>query len=163
PRPVAAALAVPEGCVAMAEGGLACGGTRVAARLLRFDPASNWAAVAAARRSAAGTGDDEALTFQVNGPGMAWQVRREAGRRALVAVGAWRDGVPAGDGLRARLAQAASALRGGGPAPVLAVVEIRPDEAASTRPGSLRGLVAGLLLAQQDGLARQAASLSRTR
>src|SRR5690606_8556311 len=112
----------------------------------------NWSAVAAARRAAVSTGDDEALIFNVTLPGMAWQVRQEAERPGLAAAAAWRAGVPAGDGLRARLAQALSALRGGAASPVLAVVELRPEAEAPIGTEAARRLMRALLAAQDEVL-----------
>ncbi|MBU8536714.1 exosortase A [Falsiroseomonas tokyonensis] len=158
PQAEAVALAAPEGCEA--EGlVLRCAGATASARLLAFAPAANWSAVAAARRLAAGIADDEALTFALREPGVDWQVRQEAGR-PMVAVAAWRDGAPAGDGLRARLAQALSALRGGTARPVLLVVELAPDAAARPDPVRLRGLMRALLTAQREGLVPRAATIS---
>ncbi|NKE45417.1 exosortase [Roseomonas frigidaquae] len=150
------ALAPVADCVA---DGLAlrCAGTLVTARLLVFAPDSNWSAIAAARRTAAGALDDEALTFGVHAPGMAWQVRQDSGQAALVAVAAWRDGAPAGDGLRSRAAQAQSALRGGTAQPVLAVVQVTPEGSALADAAQARRVMRQVLAAQQQGLAAVAA------
>jgi exosortase A len=154
PRTLPAALRAADGCEA--EGlALRCDGALVTARLLVFDPATNWAAVAGARRATLDAEDDAALAFNVTGPNMAWQARQEPRRPALVAVAAWRDGQSTGDGLRARLAQALSGLRGGTASPVLAVVEFRPG-AGGVPSQSLRNVLA----AQAEGLAAQAARLS---
>ncbi|MDO9502891.1 hypothetical protein [Falsiroseomonas sp.] len=72
--------------------------------------------------------NDDARTFGVQAPGVAWQVHQVAGRSELVAVAAWRDGAVAGDGLRSRAAQA---LRCGTARPMLAVVELAPEDAAA--------------------------------
>jgi exosortase A len=159
PRVVPTLLRADEGCVA--EGlALRCAEGTATARLVVFDPASNWAAVAAARRTALAAVDDAALAFTVNAPGMAWQARQEPGRPALMAVAAWREGQPAGDGLRSRLAQALSGLRGGSAAPVLAVVEFIPAGDSGTQPSQALHRV---LAAQAEGLAAEAALLSRSR
>ncbi|WP_439595316.1 hypothetical protein, partial [Falsiroseomonas sp.] len=161
PRAEAAPLASPQGC--LAEGPvLRCAGATAQARLLAFAPEANWSAVAAARRAALGGADDEALTFGLTAPGMAWQVRQEAGR-PMVAAAAWRDGAPAGDGLRARLAQALSVLRGDAARPVLVVVELAPDALAGPHPQQLRATMRALLAAQGEGLAAVAAARSARR
>jgi exosortase A len=159
PRLLPIAPGAAEGCTVQ---GLAlrCQDGTATARLVVFDPAANWSAVAAARRAALDAEDDAALVFNVNAPGMAWHARQEPGRAALVAVAAWREGQPAGDGLRSRLAQALSGLRGGGTAPVLAVVEFVPAAADGTPPSRALRQV---LLAQGDSLVAEAARLSRGR
>ncbi len=158
----AVALAAPEGCVAEAMA-LRCGEAVLTARLLDFAADSNWAAIAAARRAAAGASDDEALTFGVEAPGMSWQVRQDAARSALVAVAAWRDGAPAGDGLRSRMAQARSALSGGTARPVLAVVELVQQGAAPADVAQARRVMGVVLAAQQQGLAALGAARSAPR
>ncbi|MGK7869289.1 exosortase A [Falsiroseomonas sp. E2-1-a20] len=159
PRVIPTTLGAAEGCTA--EGlALRCAEGTATARLVVFDPAANWGVIAAARRAALDAVDDAALAFNVNAPGMAWQARQEPGRPALTAVAAWRDGQPAGDGLRSRLAQALSSLRGGSAAPVLAVVEFLPAAEAGTPPSqALRRVLA----AQAEGLAMEAAGLSKGR
>jgi exosortase A len=158
PRMVPVALLPPPGCAA--EGpAIRCEGATATARLMLFDAATNWAAVAGARRAALDAVDDAALAFRVDGPGMAWQARQEPGRQALVAVAAWREGQPAGDGLRARLAQALSGLQGGTAPPVLAVVELLPQAGGPPAAPILRMVLA----AQAEGLAAEAARLSQGR
>jgi exosortase A len=103
PQREAGRLAAPAGCE-MEGLTLHCGGATVRATLIRFAPRSNWAVVAAVRHEAIGL-DDEALIFDVSGPGMRWTVRqREGGREdRSVAVAAWLSGSPVGLGLRTAL------------------------------------------------------------
>lgn len=162
PEALPVTLAPAAGC--LIEGrGLRCEEAILTARLLVFAPDSNWSAVSAARRAAFGPTDDEALIFAVRMPGMDWQARQESGGAALAAVAAWRDGTPAGDGIRARLAQALSALRGGTVRPVLVVVELAPQAGAQPDPARMRLLMRDVLAAQQQGLAARAAGLSSGR
>lgn len=155
-------LAAPPGCVAQGTA-LNCAGATVTASLIVFAPASNWSAVSGMRRQAAGT-DDEALIFDVTGPGMRWQVRQGrtnpgAAQAAVVGVAAWLDGAPAGDGLRIRATQAWNALIGHGGRPVLAVVELVPS---SNGDGARdRRIIQSVLTEQQVGLAQAAATRSR--
>ncbi|MGK7861178.1 exosortase A [Falsiroseomonas sp. E2-1-a4] len=154
-----AALTAPDGCVA--EGlALRCAGLVATARLMQFAADANWAGVAAARRAAAGAVNDDALTFGVQAPGMAWQVRHVTGRSALVAVAAWRDGVAAGDGLRSRAAQALSALRGGTARPVLVVVDLVPEDAAALDVAQASRVMRAVLAAQRQSLGAVAAARS---
>ena len=159
PQVESVVLTPPDGCVADASV-LRCEGFVATARLVQFAADTNWAAVAAARRAAAGAADDDALTFGVQAPGMAWRVRQVAGRSALVAVAAWRDGATAGDGLRSRAAQALSALRGGTARPALAVVELVPEDAAAFDVAQASRVMRAVLAAQQQGLATVAAARS---
>jgi exosortase A len=159
PQREAGRLAAPAGCE-MEGLALHCGGATVRATLIRFAPRSNWAVVAAARHEAIGL-DDEALIFDVSGPGMRWTVRqREGGREdRSVAVAAWLSGSPVGLGLRTRAAQAWRRIAGGEGAPVLAVVALTSSgEGDGARD---RRILRAVLLAQQEALARQAAEYSR--
>ncbi|MGK7861180.1 hypothetical protein [Falsiroseomonas sp. E2-1-a4] len=82
------------------------------------------------------------------------------GRSALVAVAAWRDGAAAGDGLRSRAPQALSALRGGTARPMLAVVELAPEDAAALDVVQASRVTRGVLAAQRQGLGAVAAARS---
>ena len=81
----------------------------------------------------------------------------------MVAVAAWLGGLPAGDGLRSRAAQAWNSLRGGGGVPVVAKVELRSDASALAGMERNRTLMEKVLEAQERGLASQAAALSMRR
>ncbi|TCH96283.1 exosortase [Roseococcus sp. SYP-B2431] len=157
PRREAARLAAPAGCEAQGLE-LRCGTATLRASLILFAPGTNWSAVAAARRQAAGS-DDEALIFDVSGPGMRWQGRQSRDRAGAVAVGAWLDGAPAGDGLRTRATQARNALLGQGGRPVVALVELLPSGGAD--PARELRLLRSVLAFQEDGLAHEASARSR--
>jgi hypothetical protein len=77
-------------------------------------------------------------------------------------VATWRDGRPAGQGLRDRAAQAWGALAGSAARPVVAGVEVRAEGAGGGTQRE-RDVLTRVLLAQQDGLAAEAAALSRGR
>ncbi|MDB5414821.1 MAG: exosortase, partial [Rubritepida sp.] len=155
-----ARLAAPIGCEAVGPA-LRCGGATVSASLIVFPAAANWSSVAAVRRQAAGN-DDEALTFEVAGPGMRWQVRQGQGqaRPGVVGVGAWLDGAAVGDGIRTRANQAWNAIHGDGGSPVLVVVELVPS-GELTDGTQDRRIMQAVLAAQRDGLAREAGDRSR--
>lgn len=159
PQREPARLAAVPGCEA--EGAvLRCGDATLRATLTRFAPRTNWSAVSSARRQAVGM-DDEALIFDVSAPGMHWTARQQSGREGdrTVAAGAWLGGSPVGDGLRIRAAQAWRRVTGGEGTPVLAVVElVTPSGGGSARD---RNILRSVLLAQQEGIARDAAEQSR--
>lgn len=163
--PVAAHLIAPPGCtVGPGQDILRCGDAVVSVRLLSFSSRVTWAAVAAQRNRATGE-DDEAAVFTVATEGASWQVRRNRGSAETVAVAAWLDGRPAGDGLRSRALQAWNGVRGGHGRPVLGVVSLRALAPPRDNPGEQRerALMRQVLEAQAAGLTRQAASLSRDR
>ncbi|HZH46878.1 MAG TPA: exosortase A, partial [Roseococcus sp.] len=155
----AARLTPPPGCTQAEDGAaLLCAGAHVSARLVVFASGANWASVSAERRRAVGAEDDQAVVFNVTGPGMQWQARQGHEARNVVGVAAWLDGAPAGDGLRSRARQAWNGLRGAGGVPVLAVVELRP---LAPVPGGERRLLTSILEAQAGTLASVAAGRSR--
>jgi hypothetical protein len=98
------------------------------------------------------------MTFTPSASGALWQARQS--ETSMVAVGAWLDGLPAGDGLRSRLTQAWNSLGSGAGQPVLVAVEFRLD--SHVGPLADRTLVDQVLKAQETpgGLALQASSLS---
>lgn len=152
PEEPAPRLALPAGCTAEA-----CGGFALEARLLVFPAAATWNEVAAARRRLARETDTD-LTFRVPiAAGGAWQGREQEGR--LVATAAFLDGRAVGDGLGPRAAQALNSLGFGGGRPVVAAVALRTP--AGVPAGRGRAVLAALLEAQAEGLAAQAAALSR--
>lgn len=155
PVSLSATLVAPEGCTAHQEG-LVCGDARFSARLLVFAPGVTWSVVVAARHGLAGQ-DDEAMTFNLNDARARWHVRQSEGSDGMVAVAAWQDGRPAGDGLRSRAAQAWSGLAGGGQ-PVLAMVRLQTPGARDLRQD--RRLMLAVLAAQAEGLAAEAAARS---
>jgi exosortase A len=158
PQAVAPRLTIPERCEATSEPAtLRCQGMMVTARLLVFPAQAKWATIAAERRRAQ-SGDDEDATFAFNLPGALWQGRQPDEAARTVAVAAWLDGQPAGDGLRSRARQAWNAFRGEGSRPVLAVLELVPADQGTPRDRDVLRFVAE---AQETGLARQAAALSR--
>ena len=160
PVSLAAAMAAPAECIARPEG-LRCEDVPVTARLLVFAPRVTWSSVVAARQGLAGQ-DDEAMTFNLAGAGANWHVRQSPGSDSTVAVAAWLDGRPAGDGLRSRAAQGWNSLVGGGGHPVVAVVVVQaatPRDAAQQRQD--RRLMTAILMAQADALAAAAAGQSR--
>ncbi|WP_376087647.1 exosortase A [Roseomonas sp. CCTCC AB2023176] len=137
-------LALPDipGCASRPDGTLDCGGVTVSAAILAFHPSTNWRAVVAARREAAGGEEDEDVTFSVSMLGGAWRGRVAHARRGTPAsawgVATWLDGHPAGDGLRTRARQALRPFQDSPGRPVLAVIEVRPrDQADATRDGSV--------------------------
>ena len=160
PRSVAARLAAPAGCEAVADGRLRCGGTEVSARLLAFPARVNWNVVAAERRRAVGSASDEDVTFDVPMPGGgAWRGRQPQDAPVTLAAAAWLDGRPVGDGLRSRAGQALKALRGGAAGgPVVAVVEMRSDGPSDLSRD--RTLMRAVLESQGGHLTTQAAELS---
>lgn len=163
--PVAASLIAPPGCAA--QGGpdlLRCGDTVVSARLMAFPAGVTWAVVVAERSRAAGE-DDEAAMFSVATEGASWQVRRSSGSAETVAVAAWLDGRPAGDGLRTRAAQAWNGVSGGHGRPVLGVVTLRAATPPRDSAGEQRErvLMRQILEAQVPGMVRQAVALSGDR
>lgn len=163
--PVAANLIAPPGCTAL--GGphsLRCGDTVVSGRLLAFPASVTWAVVVAERNRAAGE-DDEAVMFSVTTEGASWQVRRSSGSAETVAVAAWLDGRPVGDGLRTRATQAWNGVSGGHGRPVLGVVSLRAATPPRDSVGEQRerALMRQVLEAQAPGMALQAAALSRER
>lgn len=161
PETEVARLAPIPGCEQGEDGAsLICAGAHVSARLIAFASGVNWSAVSGERRRAVGAEDDEALIFDVSGPGMRWQARQGRGARAVVAVAAWLEGEPAGDGIRSRSRQALNAVRATAGRPVMAVVELRPIDGAT---GGERALMQAILTAQSDAVAHQAASRSRGR
>lgn len=147
-------LALPPGCTATA-----CGEFALSARLLVFPQAATWNEVAGARRRIAQEHDQD-LSFRVPiAGGGAWQVRQQGGERRLIATASWLDGRAVGDGLTSRAAQALNSLAGGRGHPVVAAVELRVPEGMVATQG--RGTLEALLAAQTEGLAAQAATLSR--
>ncbi len=159
PQAVAPRLAVPDRCTPGPDAAqFVCAGATIAFSLVAFPPRSNWGEVAAARHHAFDGGNDEDVTFRLAGPGALWQGRQTEDATRVVAVAAWLSGEPAGDGVRSRARQAWNALTGGADGrPVLAVATLRPDGPGSPRDRDLLRAV----LAAQDGLAEQAAVLSR--
>jgi exosortase A len=160
PEAVAPRLATPPGCAALPGGELGCGDHVVTARLLAFPPGVTWRPVAAERRRLSQASDVD-TTFSLP---PSWQARIWSERPGAVAVAAWLDGAPAGDGLRSRMAQARNSLLGGTGRPVVVALEFRP------RPGENLPAAAGLreamrafIVAQDQALAAQAAALSRGR
>ncbi|MBV1800017.1 exosortase A [Siccirubricoccus sp. G192] len=169
---VPARLTAPEGCTATAEGAaLHCPGATVSARLLVFPSRVTWAPVAAERRRATG-GDEEEDSFGIRPSGgmAAWQARQfraqgesqGGGQSGTVAVAAWLEGRPAGDGLRTRATQAWNSLRGGGGAPVVAMVTLQAEgpQAEAAGQAHQRALLQAVLEAQGPGLVAQATALS---
>ncbi|WP_439576646.1 exosortase A [Elioraea sp.] len=147
-------LALPAGCTTTD-----CAGFTVSARVLVFPQAATWNEVAGARRRIAQEHDQD-LTFTVPiGGGGAWRVRQQGAEGRLVATASWLDGRAVGDGLRSRADQALNSLAGGRGHPVVAAVELRAPE--GTVPVQGRTAIQALLEAQAEGLAAQAASLSR--
>lgn len=157
PRIEAVPLTAPPGCRTQ-ERMLLCPGATVTATRIAFPRGVNWSAVANARRQAAGA-DDEALVFGVDDQDVRWQVRLGRLTPGAVAVAAWLDGVPAGDGLRTRATQAWNGLLGRGHGPVVAILRLTPAGAADMARD--RRLIEQVLTAQQDGLVMEAAALSR--
>ncbi|MBS7812049.1 exosortase A [Roseococcus pinisoli] len=158
PPPVAETirLAAPAGCEAGGEA-LLCPGASLSASVIAFAPGTNWSAVANARRQAAGA-DDEALIFDVVTPAARWQVRQGQLVPGAVAMAAWLDGAPAGNGVSTRARQAWNSLRGHGGKPVLAIVSLVPN--GPLDPARMRLLMQAVLGAQHDGLVQRAAHLS---
>jgi exosortase A len=151
PEEPAPRLALPPGCTQTA-----CGGLALAARVLVFPRAATWNEVAGARRGLAREHDED-LTFGVPIPGGgAWRVRQQAEAGRLVATAAWLDGRAVGDGLGSRAEQALNSLVGGRGRPVVVMLELRGQPITTGR-----GTFEALLAAQGEGLAAQAASLSR--
>ncbi len=157
-------LVAPPGC--LAEGGrLRCGDSLVSARLLRFSPRITWSAVAA-ERSRLGGQDDEATIFSINGPTARWQGRQSRTMGQTIALAAWLDGKPAGDGLRSRIAQGLNSLglpgQGAG-SPLVAVVTVETPgaPAGAASQAKERALLRDVLAAQVDGLVPEAIRLSR--
>lgn len=161
PQDEPARLTAPPGCEP-AEGGptLRCAGAHVTARMLVFSPRVTWRAVSAELWSVAGGDTDVTYAVAVpDGQGL-WRARLTDERGSAVAVAAWLDGAPAGDGLRSRVAQALNSLGRGSSAPVVAIVETRPDGGGGPMPDA--DLLRRVLAAQrQDGIAGLAAELSR--
>lgn len=158
PEEPAPRLALAPGCTART-GGAECGGLAVTARVLVFPQAATWNEVAGARRRIAREHDED-LTFSVPIPGGSpWRVRQQPSRGRLVATASWLDGRAVGDGLRSRADQALNSLLGGRGLPVVVTVELRAPEGSSAPQG--RAALEALLAAQGDGLAAQAAALSR--
>lgn len=160
PEAAAPRLVPPDGC-AVDGAALRCPGAVFSARLLVFPPHVTWRDVAAERRRMAGGGDQDA-TFGVSSPAgaAAWQARLWHDRPGGVAVAAWLDERPAGDGLRTRASQAWGGLRNS--RPVLASVEMTPDAAgAEPAAGRARELFRTVLEAQDRGLAAQGSALSK--
>ena len=149
-----------------AEGnGLVCAGLRADAQLLLFPPGATWNEVAAARRRLAREEDTD-LTFAVpTGVGGVWRVRVQAAERRVVATASFLGGQGVGDGIATRLAQAKNSLGLGEGRPVVAAVVLRtPDSAPEALSGPrVRALAEAILAAQAEGLAAQAATLSRGR
>lgn len=149
-----------------AEGdGLVCAGLRADAQILVFPRAATWNEVAAARRRLAREEDTD-LTFAVpTGVGGVWRVRVQAADRRVVATASFLEGQGVGDGMATRLAQAKNSLGFGEGRPVVAAVELRaPDGAPEAVSGPrARALAEAILAAQAEGLAAQAAALSRWR
>ena len=147
-------LALPPGCTATA-----CGEFALSARVMVFPQAATWNEVAAERRRIAREHDQD-LGFRVPiAGGGAWQVRQQGGERRLIATVSFLDGRAVGDGLASRAAQALNSLAGGRGHPVVAAVELRVPEGMLAAQG--RGTLEALLAAQTEGLAAQAAELSR--
>ena len=163
PRELPVRLAVPEGCVALDVGSeLRCGEALVSARLLVFSPRVTWRAVSAEFWRREG-GDDTDLNFAVEEPdgGAIWRARvASAPGGTASAMAAWLDGQPAGNGLRARLAQARNSLGAAGGVPVLALVTVRPT-GSDVPAGVLRTILELVLAGQGDGVGSQARALSR--
>jgi exosortase A len=154
PEAPAPRLALPAGCTEAD-----CAGFALSARVLVFPQAATWNEVAGARRRIAQEHDQD-LTFRVPiAGGGAWQVRQQGGERRLIATASFLDGRAVGDGLASRAAQALNSLAGGRGRPVVAAVELRAPEGMAAAPG--RGVIQALLEAQAEGLAAQAAALSR--
>jgi exosortase A len=147
-------LALPAGCTETE-----CGGFALEARVLVFPQEATWNEVAGARRRIVQEHDQD-LTFRVPiAGGGAWQVRQQTGEGRLVATASFLDGRAVGDGLASRAAQALNSLAGGRGHPVVAAVELRAPEGVAAAQG--RGTVLAVLEAQTEGLAAQAAALSR--
>ncbi|WP_158295545.1 exosortase A [Crenalkalicoccus roseus] len=164
PRAIPPRLAAPEGCAPMPEGaGLRCEGAVVTAQLLAFSPRVTWGAVAATRHRLMAEGSDTDVTFRIAVPGSAAWNGRHVGEAGAMAAAAWLNGAPTGGGLRSRIAQAWNSLGGGGGAPVLAVVTLRPEGAGGLGPPRERALLQAVLEAQAEGLAAQAVALSQGR
>jgi exosortase A len=159
-------VATPD-CVEAGGGALRCADVTVTARLLVFPARATWAGVAAARRRLAG-GDDEALNYRIAVRGSdsgtsQWEARQPRDGTGPVAVAAWLDGHPAGNGLRSRATQAWNGLRGGTSSPVVAAVAVRPDAAAdATAQARHRAVLEAVVEAQGAALATQAIVLSRS-
>jgi exosortase/archaeosortase family protein len=166
PIETAPRLVPPAGCVATPDGRtLDCQGIKVSARLLKFSPRVNWSTVSAARWQT-GSGADTDLTFSLPiAGGGAWEARQPGRQPGATAIATWLNGRPAGHGLTTRLAQARNSLLGGGGAPVLVVVTLRPDRAADLPANAPRdrALLEAVLAAQGDGLVAEAAAASRGR
>ncbi len=147
-----------------AEGdGLVCTGLRAEAQLLVFPKAATWNEVAATRRRLAREEDTD-LTFAVpTGVGGVWRVRVQAAEQRVVATASFLEGQGVGDGIGTRLAQAKNSLGFGEGRPVVVAVEMRaPDSAPEALLGPrVRALAEAILAAQAEGLAAQAAALSR--
>lgn len=147
-------LALPAGCTATA-----CGEFALTARVLVFPQEATWNEVAGARRRIAQEHDqDLGFTVPMRGGG-AWQVRQQGAARRLVATASFLDGRAVGDGLRSRAEQAVNSLAGGRGHPVVVAVELRVPEDMAVAQG--RSALQTLLEAQTEGLAAQAAALSR--
>ncbi|HEY8611954.1 MAG TPA: exosortase A [Roseomonas sp.] len=160
PTSLAAPLAAVEGCETAAGGTLRCADVTVTATLLVFPPRTTWAAVAAERRRLLPGGDD-AVTFRIPVTGANWDVRQPREGSGAAAAAAWRDGRPAGDGLRSRAAQAWNALRGGAPPPVVAGFALRPDRVADAAAQTRHMLLLRAVVETQGAaLAARAATIS---
>jgi exosortase A len=166
PIETAPRLVPPAGCVATPGGTtLDCQGIKVSARMQQFSTRVNWSTVSAARWQT-GSGADTDQTFSVPLPdGGAWEARQPGRQPGATAIATWLDGRAVGHGLSTRLTQARNSLLGGGGAPVLVVVTLRPDPAAGLPPNAPRdrALLEAVLAAQGDALVAQAAAASRAR
>jgi exosortase A len=166
PRMLAVPLRATDGCVALPDGqGLRCGTASVAAQITAFSPNTTWRAVSAERWRLVGSTSDADVTHDIALPGEGglWRARQTADRATIVAVASWLDGRPVGDGLRSRAAQARNSLLGGGGSPVVASITLQAPEGgvvASTAARD-RAMLEVLLAGQAEGLAAQAAALSR--
>jgi exosortase A len=153
----------PEGCAPAAGGALRCGDATLVARLVAFSPHSTWSRVSAERYRLAGS-DDEALTFSVSSAAGGWQVRQDRKGGRIVATAAWLQGMPAGDGLRSRLAQGWNSLHGNQGQPVLATLLWRPDRPRDAGEAARdRAWLRAVLESQSVELAQHAAALSTAR
>ncbi|WP_114376219.1 exosortase A [Elioraea thermophila] len=142
---------------------LVCAGLRAEAQVLVFPTAATWNEVAAARRRFARETDTD-LTFAVpTGAGGVWRVRVQGAEGRVVATASFLDGRGVGDGIATRLAQAKNSLGLGAGRPVVAAVELRAPEGAPEAVSGprARAVAEALLAAQTEGLAAQAAALSR--
>lgn len=149
-----------EDCRPAADGtGLVCNGYAVSARIYAFSPRVTWSEVSAQRWRLIGSDQDLTFNLPMTGGGT-WQARQGKPEQGSMAMATWLDGRPTGGGLAPRLAQARNSVLGGGGAPVLMVVQVRP-EPGTVPSGRDRPLLAGMLATQGNALAAAARDLSR--